>query len=291
MRQTERELLRNYKIALDDIRGKLALLYERYSVNGELTFAEMSKFNRMASLEKQIVEIMSPALKANAKLAERLKLVEYEESFYRTAWAIDQHTGVALRWGLLSPDQIREAVANPLEYLAERGVKEKTLLRVRREITQGLIRGDSYPHMMRGVKAAINESAASSMRIVRTEGQRAAVMGQQAQYSKAEDLGVDVVEVWDATLDDRTRPSHGALDGKEKDKEAGGWHTSIGLVAGPLQSGDPAFDIHCRCTVRPEVKGFEPKGRRPKEIGEYETFEKWAKRTGLAKNRYGQRVA
>jgi hypothetical protein len=275
----ERQVAINYAEALKGIRNDIAKLYERYAVNGKLTYAEMSKYNRLASLEAQIAEILRPMFGKIDRLVDKVGPLEYEEGFYRTAWAIDQQSGVALRWGLLNTKAVREAVANPLDKIAKTRLRQDGLTKINRAVTQGLIRGESYPNMARAIKSAIEGNAYDAMRIVRTEGQRAQVLGQQANYAAARDIGVDMVEVWDATLDSRTRPSHGELDGVKARYDSDGqpyWYINGHLTHGPGQSGYPEEDINCRCRIRGQIAGHEPKVRRiAGKITKYETYAEW----------------
>jgi len=128
-------------------------------------------------------------------------------------------------------------------------------------------------------------TASSYQTIVRTEGQRCAVEGQRRAYDKAAELGVEMWQVWDATLDTRTRTSHGKLDGKPADgKDEGGywWYTDVGKVYGPHRSGVPSFDINCRCRIGGQIEGYEPRLRRIRDEGvkPYITFKDWAKEKG-----------
>ena len=270
-----------YRESLDTIRLDMAKLYERYSVNGELTLAEMTKYNRLSHLDKQLNEVLGTSANRSKALAEKLARVEYEEGFYRFAWAIDQESGVALRWGLLNPSTVTASVANPLREIAATRLRADGRTKIRRTITQGLIRGDSFPRMMRGIRESINGTAADALRIVRTEGQRAQVLGQMDTYDKARDLGVEVTDIWDATLDSRTRTSHGALDNVPAETDEGGvyWNTAVGRVAGPTQSGVASFDINCRCRVTGGIQGYEPKLRRVRGEGvvPYKTYDEWRK--------------
>ncbi|MBU1536786.1 hypothetical protein KKF84_15785, partial [Myxococcota bacterium] len=108
----------------------------------------------LASLERQLVEDIRPTLSRNKSLIDKMVPIEYEEAFYRYAWTIDQQTGVALKWGLLNKNAVRAAVANPLTKLAEKGVTQNAMLSIQRAVSQGLIRGSSYPSMMKGLKPA-----------------------------------------------------------------------------------------------------------------------------------------
>ena len=169
------ELKRNYRDALDSIRSELSDLYEKYAVNGELTRAQMTKYNRLAKLEKRVNEVLGKAHNSNTNLFRRLKEDQYSGSFFRHQWALEQHVGVSLNWGMFNEAMIEAAVDNDLLKIANDRLKTLGRQRIRREITQGLIRGDSYDKMARRVKGAINGAATDAMRIARTEGQKAAV--------------------------------------------------------------------------------------------------------------------
>jgi SPP1 gp7 family putative phage head morphogenesis protein len=278
IRQTESELLKEYRLALADVQSELGKIYTKYSVDGSLTYAEMTKYNRLVGLEKEIDGILKVHNKQVFRTIERLPPDVYEDTFFRTAWAFDQGTGVALKWGLLNPDAVKAAVENDLYYLARRGVEDATLVKIRRTITQGLIQGQSFPKMSREIKRTMGGFLYEAERIARTEGMRAFTLGEQAAFKRADVLGVEADQVWIATLDDRTRDSHGDLDGKIRDKEKDGWYVpGLAYVAGPRLSGSAGFDINCRCEIGGEIKGLEPKLRRIRDEGvvPYTTYSEW----------------
>ena len=70
--------------------------------------------------------------------------------------------------------------------------------------------------------------------------------------------------VWVATLDGRTRDRHRMLDGQKVDVdqpfEYGGM---TAMYTGGF--GIASMDINCRCTVRAEIEGMEPKLRRARD--------------------------
>jgi len=244
---------------------------------------------------KERLDFSCALFDADGGLIAKLAKVNYEQGFYRHAWAVSNAVGADIRFGLLNPKAIEAAVANPLDKIALDGLKQDGLRRIKRTVTQGLIQGDSYPKMARELKGAFDTSARDTMRIARTEGQRAMVEGQQAAYEEATAEGVEMVQVWDAALDSRTRPDHAALDGVEG-RPGGGfdvaWHfASGGWTSGPLQSGIPEQDINCRCRIRGQIKGYAPKSRRIRDEGvqPYVTFADWAKEKGLSRNMYGQK--
>lgn len=280
------ELVKSYRQAVKEIRGELAGLYERYAVNGQLTIAEMTRYNRLTRMERQIREIMRPHINANRALLEKLSEVQYEESFYRAAWSYDNELRASLGWGQIPREAVKAAVANPLRETAVKELSQQTLNRVNRAVQQGLIRGLSMPKMMRGIRDAAGISAADAMRIARTEAHRSRELGHLEASQRATDKGVDLWRVWDATLDSRTRPSHAALDGtKRRPGKA-----FPGGAEYPGGFGIASEDINCRCRVVDEIEGYEPEGRRIEgKVQEYRTFREWARERGITGNRYGQK--
>jgi hypothetical protein len=92
--------------------------------------------------------------------------------------------------------------------------------------------------------------------IARTETLRAANMGGRAAVTQRladpELEGMDVVRIWTATKDDKTRDSHRSMDGQE----VTGMDTPFTLPDGttirfPQDPRAPAHEsINCRCTIR-----------------------------------------
>ena len=278
-------VLKNYLSTLEVLRGKLGKIYEKYSRGGALTLAEMTKYNRLKTLYVEIEKEIGPMFSRNGNLIEKMKKVTFNETFFRYGWAYSQNLGINLAWGVPPKGAIEAAVKNELTKIAQSRLRLDGRVRIRRAIVQGLTQGASYPKMSRQIKDAINGNAKDAMRIVRTEGQRAAVLGQQASRDRAEDIGVEIVPVWDAALDRRTRPAHGALDNRPAQKRDGKWQwysPSVGWIDGPLQSGVAGFDINCRCRERETVEGISPKLRRTREKGiqKYITYDEWSKEYG-----------
>lgn len=112
----------------------------------------------------------------------------------------------------------------------------------------------------RQLDALVSRYAASlrnrrALNIARTETHRALIEGQKAIWSQAVDEGLldpaEARQVWVVTPDERLREQHAAVPGMNPEgiPLGGMFETPIGPVAGPGQSGDPGFDIDCRCTV------------------------------------------
>ncbi len=279
----EREMTAIYREARERVNTALARAYEKYAVNGALTNAEMTKYNRNIQLQRQLDKIINDANGAAITRMNRLSADQYEEAFFRSAWAFDQHTGVALQWGRINQAAIRAAIENPLDKIAQRRLRAMSRERIRSTVASGLIRGASYPDMAREMSGSINGTRYDSIRIARTEAGRAQVIGMQNNHDAAEALGIEGNEYWMATLDDRTRDSHQDLDGAQKDREHNGWWLADHRqwTPGPHQSGIASEDINCRCYVDYRVDDLPPDVRRARDEGiiPYQTYNEWRPRS------------
>lgn len=278
----EKELVREYKDALTDIKKELSRLYEKHSVDGTLTYAEMSKYNRLKSLTDTLNVELAALGQAQDKTIKTLVGNAYEESFYRYGYSLDASLGTDIGFGIVNRDTILGLINEP--NVSGLSLKDQLsrqrydlLIRQRQTMVQGFIKGDSYPKIARAITDSFGTSLNNALRIARTEGTRAATEGQVAAYDEAEAKGVEIERIWIASLDGRTRGEHRDLDGQPADEE-GLFHYGTMTAAGPGLWGDAAMDINCRCDIRAEVKGFPPKLRRDKEgVGEYLTYYEWKK--------------
>jgi len=292
-KKTEKELIANYRKALNDIRAKMALIYEKYSVDGSLTFAEMAKYNRYVGLNKSIEKQLKELTGKNAKITRILSGTVYQESYYRTAFFFEEGVQAKLGYGLLNPEVIKAAVQNPISGLTLNQTLEKNRLniitKIKQEITQGLVKGEPYSKMARRIKDTLGGDAYKAVRVAQTEAHRCQSQGTLESGYHAAKKGVDMWKVWDATLDGKTRPSHQALDQQKVGVDEDFKSPVTGAEGpGPGLMGVAAEDINCRCQPRFEIKGYAPtkryareeEGKRGKVIP-YTNYENWAKAKGL----------
>ena len=280
--RVEKEITQIYAQARRDTRDKMGEIYEKYAKDGELTKAEMTKYNRLDKLEKDLGKRMNEADSKAMRRIKRLRKDQYEEAFFMRAWALDNQLGARLGWGKLKSDAIEKAVENPLDKIVDRRLRANSRERIRSAVASGLTRGDSFSQMSRAIRDAINGTRKDALRITRTEGQRAQVLGTQQNHERAQEIGVQGREYWVATLDGRTRDRHGELDGQPKNEAKNGWRVpgTNTWTPGPLQSGIAEFDINCRCTVEFRIDDEAPSVRRIRGEGEveYQSYSTWKNR-------------
>lgn len=124
---------------------------------------------------------------------------------------------------------------------------------LRRALDRGLREGRSEPEIARSVERAFrgNASRARAQRIARTEIHTASNAG-SIEAARATEL--DLVKVWGATEDERTRPSHARADGqsRELDKPFRVGGAALDYPGDP--KGPPGETINCRCTMLFELR-------------------------------------
>ena len=276
-----KELLPAYKQSLDNIRGDIALLYEKHAKAGKLEMVDVTRYNRLKNLEQGIAEEMSRLRGKQVRITSKTIKGVYQESFYRGAFILESAVQAKLRFGQLPAKQVSAALVNPMDRI---GWKDRTLegarlatRQIREEITQGIIKGESYPQVARRVKERADMAAYRAERIVRTEAHRARTMGTLDSMRQAESMGVELTYIWTAAIDDVTRDSHADMDSREANEDNLFEFPDGTLVEGPGLHPDPAESINCRCALRANVSGMSPELRRVRgaDVVPYQSYHQW----------------
>lgn len=124
-------------------------------------------------------------------------------------------------------------------------------------MTQGILQGESIPNLATRLARAVGDSdRKAAIRNARTMATRAQNAGRVDAYKRAQDKGVELEQMWLATMDNRTRHSHRYLDGETRPL---GEAFSNGCEYPADPKGDPAEIYNCRCSLRGVVKGLDRK--------------------------------
>ena len=289
-RAKEIKLLQSYKESLKEIKKQVADMFSKYG--DKITLEEMKAYNRLTNLEYNIAQEIK---KLNGKLINTTKTTikdAFKTSYNWTGYNYETTLGLAMGFGNLPTSAIQSAILNKYDTIkwSERLLaNQKVYVRqIREEITKGLIQGKGYGAIAKSINERADIGATKVLRIVKTETHRASAEGTLKAYdrvlSAAEDLNIEMRKRWMSTLDARTRDVHADMDGEFADDE-GMFTFPDGVVTElPGLSGDPAQDIHCRCTSTLEVEGLDENKRRDnesKQIINYKTYEDWSKGKGI----------
>lgn len=270
--ETDKALAEIYARARVNIKSELSWYYEKYA-NGDgiLTYAEMSKYNRLVNLNAFLENEMRILGKAVDDEIKTLVKETYESAFFEYGNSIvDQYAGAygpepsaSISFSQPRADDLRSLINEPnvsgtslADTLSVN--RYNALLYERQTITQGLLQGETYVKMAKRIQDATEKSFNDSLRIARTEAGRAQSEGQARAYDEAEEQGIEIVKTWVARHRN-TRPEHNKLDGTHPDKN-GYWYSTdpkTGKKAKtryPHGFGVAGLDINCFCVVTAQLK-------------------------------------
>lgn len=282
-KEFEKVLAQRYREAYNEIEAQLARLYAKMGDSPSLM--EARRYGRLDSVKRAIGEEYKKLTKQAISGTLDNSASTYADAYYGSAWAYDQALGVEVKWPLLPVEAIRASVwsGDSGEQFAERfrNWSTRDVLGFQSKITSGLAQGHSYAKTARTIRDAFNMSYNQAIRIVRTESARNYTQGHLELYDKLDDIGIRARKQWVATLDTRTRDTHGALDGQFADDE-GLFHIGDDSAEGPGLFSQPENVINCRCRVIEVIDGLEPEFRRIRGEGivEYKTYDQWAEENG-----------
>lgn len=277
-----------YKELLKRLNDELAALYANLPPKPSDYFNAATKSNRLTNLITQMQkEYLAMARRVGGE-TERAAIEAIKDSYYRNvyvaSWGGEKSVAVRL------PDEVvnvsvfgTQEAWKEIKDTATFGVAEnylpksgtllselitkrnpEMLAAIEQAIRAGLITGDSFAKTSRRLRDLMETDAFKASRIVRTESHRNMNTGQYAAMKAAQSQGVDARRMWDATLDDRTRGSHGSADGQLEDEN--GYFTVAGVkTLGPGLSGVASIDINCRCATVMTVGGEIPALRRARD--------------------------
>ena len=129
--------------------------------------------------------------------------------------------------------------------------------KVNAEVLQGIVQGDSIPHLASRLQNVTEMNRASAIRNARTTVTSAENKGRMDSLHAAAEKGVITHKVWMAAIDARTREAHRLLDGQEQDIDDP-FDSELGPIMYPGDvDADPANTYNCRCSLTYKVIGFK----------------------------------
>ena len=145
-------------------------------------------------------------------------------------------------------------------------------------ITQGILQGEGIPKIAKRLERAANMDKSAAIRNARTCVTSAQNAGRLDAMKRERDMGIAIKKVWLATLDSRTRDSHVALDGEERELEE---KFSNGLIAPANDGGEgePEQCYNCRCRLGRQFDKYKTdwtnlENRQHDELGNM-SYEQW----------------
>ena len=243
-----KRLNQHYSEALTDINAKIEKLMKRFDpVTGDLPQSVIYQVKYQEMLKAQVEGILKE-LQTNQFLtvSDYLDLC-YEDAFVGSLF--DLHgQDIPLAMPL---DQTKVVRAVQLESKISKGLYTrlgedvgvlKTL--ITSQVSRSIASGVSYAQTAKQLTTKTRIGYNNAIRIARTEGHRIQCTAADDAAQLAKERGADVVKMWDATLDGKTRPSHRKVDGEIRELDE---PFSNGLMFPGDPDGSAKEVINCRC--------------------------------------------
>jgi hypothetical protein len=288
VKKTNKELIELYKEAQKNIEKKIAVLKMQIE-KGLFAEARTARLKRLQGFLDSIKEDI-----ITLKTRERLLIAEgfvenYKNGYYGYAYDITKTINTeilntvgfdyTLGYRKLNASYIERVifsneVAQDVFGLGIKDRLEQDVLQlqsqIRKQVTQALVEGISprqLANRLAGVDDVYQKNLNHAFTVARTEMLRGHNMGSQEAIDTAEDAGVQGNEIWDATLDGFTRPTHRKMD---TDSRKGLQPNKEGFFVFPDGSRgryplDPTLSakesVNCRCAKLYLPFGVSPNRR------------------------------
>lgn len=240
-----KELKKTYKIALNDIQNKLKELMAQEEIQSKIYRKQYLK-----ALETQLSGIIDVLEGNNIQLITERLIEAYDNGYLGSLYVMHDY-GIPLLFGI-DEKKVMNSVFKPIENMtfAQRIGQDMNEFKkkVKSEISRGIASNASYGDVAKQIELRINENFNRSYRIANTEMGRVSSESQFDSLTKAQEQGCEIVKQWCATMDDRVRDDHAALDGQIRKIDE---YFTIGKYKAlhPHGFNAPEMDISCRCTM------------------------------------------
>lgn len=280
LKKLEKEITKEYETALKELQKKLEDYMRRFDVKNEIKLkqVENGKLSQEAYDKwrygqlcvgqrwREMVETMAEDLTNADKIA-----MSMVNGFTPEVYALNHNfgtfeaevgSGIDTSYTLYDRDTVEYLMKKNPDLLPKPTVdiakdvawNKKHIVSA---ITQGVLQGESIPKIAKRLQRVADMDRKAAIRNARTATTGAENAGRSASYQRAKDLGIQMKQVWMATLDNRTRHTHRQLDG-EKISVGDKWHPqkfSNGCRYPGDPQGRPEEVYNCRCTLIAEVEG------------------------------------
>lgn len=133
--------------------------------------------------------------------------------------------------------------------------------KINAEVTQGILQGESMTKIASRMENVVGMEERSAIRNARTATNGAHNAGKENSFKEAQDLGIDVQQMWLAALDDRTRATHRQLDGQIRkigEKFECRHKLKVYEIEYPCDpTAAPEMVYNCRCTLIPYLPEYD----------------------------------
>lgn len=293
----EKRVAAIYKQASEEMQQKLAQWYKDFArldkqkaalvEAGKLSKADYIAWRKGKMVEsgrlKALVDTLTADYVNSDKIAMQIVRGDladvYALNANYAAYSIEHDTGLDLSWTLYDHSTVERMIREEPDVLPLPSVnipldEQWNRKHLNNAITQGILQGESIPHIADRLQLILGMDRTAAVRSARTATTAAECAGRIGTYKYAESLGIQLKQMWRATLDGRTRHAHRMLDGQMVDIgekfKVDGYELEY-----PGDPGAPGYLVYnCRCTVVSVDKFHDPNAPRTSKLGDM-SYEDW----------------
>lgn len=243
----------NYTDALSEINDRIAMLLGRADADMQHVIYQVEY---QKAVKNHVQGILDTLNTNNFESVSEYLTKSYEDGFVGAMYDM-QGQGVPLILPI-DQEQVVDAIQHETKLseglYAALGKDTKVLSKqIASEISRGISNAATYSEISRNIAGYAGISRNNAMRIARTESHRIQNKSINDAQQKAKDKGADLVKIWSAALDGKTRETHRKLDGQIREMDEP--FEVDGLTAMyPGDFGDPAEDCNCRCRCNSKAR-------------------------------------
>ena len=302
-----RKLTKIYKQAEKDLQKKLDVFTARYVAldkanQAKVAAGEMTKKDYRKWLQgsvfigklwknkvNQISKLLTNANDQATKIINNIRFSVFSENYNHQSYEIEKNIRGVVSFDIYNTDAVARLVKERPKMLPAYKVDQQkdyiwNRQKVEDIITQGIIQGESIDKITARMMDGLCTQNENKMRMfARTAMTAAQNAGRLQQMKDAKKKGVKVKKRWVATLDERTRDSHQALDGDTIEVEERFAH---GLMYPGDPNGAASEVFNCRCKIIQIFEGINrvvsrrayttyKDGRRESYIVNDMTYKQW----------------
>ena len=302
-----RKLTKIYRQAEKDLQKKMDVFTARYVAldkanQAKVAAGEMTKKDYRKWLQgsvfigklwknkvNQVSKVLTNANDQATKIINNIRFSVFSENYNHQSYEIEKNINGVVSFDIYNTDAVARLVKERPKMLPAYKVdQQKDYLWNRQKvediITQGIIQGESIDKITARMMDGLCTQNENKMRMfARTAMTAAQNAGRLQQMKDAKKKGVKVKKRWVATLDERTRDSHQALDGDTIEVEE---RFANGLMYPGDPNGAASEVFNCRCKIIQIFEGINrvvsrrayttyKDGRRESYIVNDMTYKQW----------------
>ena len=252
----------------------------------------LGKKKHLLDMIDTLADDFSNADKIAMKIVSGEALDVYALNANFAAYDIERGTGMNLSWTLYDHNTVERMLRDDPDLLPLPSVdisldKRWNKQHINSAITKGLLLGDPIDEIAQRLVTVASMDYNAAVRSARTATTAAECAGRIDTYKQAVAMGIQLKQMWRATLDGKTRHAHRLLDGQMVDIgekfKVDGYELEY-----PGDPSAPGYLVYnCRCTVVSVDKFHDPNAPRASKLGDL-SYEDWkAGKEVNSKNKWG----